>query len=224
MTLRLALASLLVVGCGGSPGADDGGARMDAGAGDAGAGDAGVDDAGVDDGGGNDDAGAGDDAGIDCSVIGCGAPVFCGEACAAPCGCCPCGDETFCADDDLVTCDGGCYERTACSPGTCAMSATGAACEGSGDTCAALEAMYEALVGPTSMRCGAPGECHILFGHCGVGLGGCHYALNTGVTQAQLDALATRWTAMGCDVGRPVCDCPVPPDMVRCDAGGCLAR
>lgn len=29
--------------------------------------------------------------GMDCSNVGCGAPPICGEACDAPCGCCPCG-------------------------------------------------------------------------------------------------------------------------------------
>lgn len=209
------LSLLLLAGCGSShEGGADGG--MDAGAppgADAGSSDAGDVDAGA----------PGADSGIDCSTIGCGAPIFCGEPCTAACGCCDCGGESFCADDDLVTCDGGCYERTPCGPGGCVESSTGASCAGGG-TCADLEAEYEALVGVTASMCGAPGECHIVYGHCGVGLGGCHYALNVSTTQEALNDLASRWTAMGCDAGRPVCDCPMPPEDVRCDAGGCLAR
>jgi len=48
--------------------------------------------------------------------------------------------------------------------------------------------------------------------------------VNTGVTQAQLDGIAARWTGLGCEAGAGVCDCAPTPTMVRCDAGGCLAR
>jgi len=238
MTSRALLLAFLLLGCGTTtPGGDAGG--MDSGASDAGDADAGPgddagdtdagpgDDAGDTDAGPGDDAGSdggGADAGIDCSMIGCGAPVFCGATCDAPCGCCPCGaSDTRCDGDDLITCPAGCYERTPCGAGMCVTSSSGSSCSSSSD-CATLEAAYLSLVGASSMTCSAPGMCHILIGHCGVGLGGCSYALNTGVTQADLDAIAAAWTASGCDVGRPVCGCPPPPTSVRCDAGGCLAR
>jgi hypothetical protein len=47
------------------------------------------------------------DAGIDCSMVGCGAPPICGEACDSPCGCCPCAD-----GEEMGTgyvCEAGCW-------------------------------------------------------------------------------------------------------------------
>lgn len=90
------------------------------------------------------------------------------------------------------------------------------------DPCAEIAAEYAALTAPSMMRCGGAGQCQILHGHCGVGLGGCYYALNTNVSQRQLDDLANRWTAARCR--GPVCRCTAPPTSVRCDSGGCLAR
>jgi hypothetical protein len=48
--------------------------------------------------------------GIDCSTVGCGAPPICGQACGAPCGCCPCGpgQHQQIGGADYV-CSGGCW-------------------------------------------------------------------------------------------------------------------
>jgi hypothetical protein len=52
----------------------------------------------------------GADAGIDCSTVGCGAAPVCGQACAAPCGCCPCGvNDYWIADGKGLQCAGSCY-------------------------------------------------------------------------------------------------------------------
>jgi hypothetical protein len=89
------------------------------------------------------------------------------------------------------------------------------------NSCARIEAEYTRLT--TQVSCAANTDCHLVFGHCGVGLGGCHYPVKTGVSQAQLESLAAQWTALGCDAGRPVCRCAAPPDTVRCDSGSCVA-
>lgn len=71
-------------------------------------------DAGMD-AGVNEDAGPGSDAGqsdsgIDCSVIGCGAPTTCGQACSEPCGCCPCAEgQEIDVGGTTYVCTGGCY-------------------------------------------------------------------------------------------------------------------
>jgi hypothetical protein len=57
------------------------------------------------DGGGRDGA-AGMRDSIDCSMVGCGAPPLCGQACGAPCGCCSCGEGQ---QQGGLTCRGGCW-------------------------------------------------------------------------------------------------------------------
>lgn len=86
--------------------------------------------------------------------------------------------------------------------------------------CEAIEMEYDSLV-MSGQRCETPGSCVVLNGHCGVGLGDCYYGAS-GITQDELDSIAGRWTSAGCTGA--VCDCPPPPEMVRCDAGGCLLR
>ena len=86
--------------------------------------------------------------------------------------------------------------------------------------CDAITEEYERLI-TEGQRCEAPGTCVILNGHCGIGIGGCYHGAS-GLTQEELDAVAERWRLAGCT--GPVCDCPAPPESVRCDAGGCLLR
>lgn len=109
--------ALVLAACSSETGSDAGSgvdaSRHDAGASDAGARDAGSSrDSGASDAGAVADAStdASTDAGLDCSVIGCGAPIVCGETCAEPCGCCDCaeGEETTRGDTTYV-CAGGCY-------------------------------------------------------------------------------------------------------------------
>lgn len=89
-------------------------------------------------------------------------------------------------------------------------------------SCTEIETVYEALVGRSGMRCGMAGECHVVDGHCSVGLGGCYYAVTTTVTQESLDEVSRWWTAARCHIGAPVCDCGPRPRGARCDSGGCL--
>jgi hypothetical protein len=68
--------------------------------------------------------------------------------------------------------------------------------------------------------CAGDDECHIVVGHCSVGLGGCHYALNTAVEQGELDALGAMWAQGQC--GGAVCGCIQPPVVSVCDNGHCI--
>lgn len=60
------------------------------------------------------DGGSGDASDeMDCSLVGCGPPPLCGEACSEFCGCCNCApNETFMMDGKTYKCaaDGECYE------------------------------------------------------------------------------------------------------------------
>ncbi len=210
-------------------GGSDSGPASDGGTSDAGEADGGAADAGVIDGGATDaavidggasDAGASDggpDAGCPAT---CATPApLCGASCDDACGCCDCAGPGFCSDGAAWNCAGGCVDRTPCGDSDCSVNDSGVASCGS---CSALEARYMDLVtGTDAQRCENPDSCQVLFGHCRVVLGGCHYGVNLGVTQAQLDAIAAQWTARGCEAGRPVCRCTAPPS-VRCDSGGCL--
>ena len=84
--------------------------------------------------------------------------------------------------------------------------------------CFELEAEYEALVGMT--ECITDADCKIIAGHCGVGLGGCYYAVNASVDEASLDVLAQIWSDGGCTQG--VCDCAAPPATAICEANVCV--
>jgi hypothetical protein len=91
---------------------------------------------------------------------------------------------------------------------------------GGAQTCASIDAAYQALVSATNETCNDPNECQVLMGHCAIGIGGCWYTLNGSVTQAQLDALALQWQMLGC-MG-PVCLCLPPPSSAVCDQGSCV--
>ncbi|MCG5055962.1 MAG: hypothetical protein KA712_23650 [Myxococcales bacterium] len=68
---------------------------------------------------------------------------------------------------------------------------------------------YTAVIS-AAKSCQAAADCHVLYGHCGIGLGGCYALVNKSLTQATLDDLATGYQEASC--GGPVCDCaPAPP-------------
>ena len=219
--LPLCLLALLACGCGSSHEGSDAGmdaSRPDGAVADSGSGDAGNRDSGRGDSGPGDDAGSVVDAGIDCSTIGCGAPPACGTACDAPCGCCSCGSEGICAGTVAINCGTGtCTTSLDCGDAGCLLIDGVATC----NSCSRIEAEYTRLT--EQVTCAGNTDCHLLFGSCGVGLGGCYYPVKVGVSQAQLDALSAQWTALGCEAGRPVCRCAAPPDTVSCDTGTCVA-
>ncbi|MFV8751562.1 hypothetical protein ACNOYE_13545 [Nannocystaceae bacterium ST9] len=85
--------------------------------------------------------------------------------------------------------------------------------------CVEIELEYEAIVGMT--ECVTDSDCKVIDGHCGVGLGGCYYTVNTNVDESVLDELAQLWSGGGCTEG--VCDCGPSPDFAVCEAGTCVA-
>jgi len=99
------------------------------------------------------------DGGIDCSVIGCGAPTVCGMACGAPCGCCPCGDgEMITLDGRDYVCVGGCYVATTGGLGP------GEVCTAHGDCRTGLSCCYP---------CGIAGCDNVCEPSCDPGTPGC---------------------------------------------------
>jgi hypothetical protein len=94
--------------------------------------------------------------------------------------------------------------------------------DGDGDgaplTCADIEAAYDMLVGMTG--CSDDSDCKIVFGQCGVGLGGCYHAVNSSVDEADLVALGQQYAAGNCTDS--VCDCPEPPAGAQCFDGACI--
>jgi hypothetical protein len=85
-------------------------------------------------------------------------------------------------------------------------------------SCSEIEAEYESLV--TMTDCQGDDECKIIAGHCGVGLGGCDYAVNVSVAVTALDDLAEAYVAGNCTNG--VCDCAPPPASAVCMNGTCV--
>ena len=96
------------------------------------------------------------------------------------------------------------------------------ACSGDacGDPCPSIEAEYNGLVEAAS-SCDADGDCQVLGGYCGVGLGGCWNLVNRTLMQEELGALADRWKEASC--GGPVCKCPGPPAILTCAGGTCAS-
>ncbi len=84
-------------------------------------------------------------------------------------------------------------------------------------TCEQVEAAYRDLL-TAFADCTGASECHILLGQCGVGLGGCHEAVNNGLAQERLDALGLQYGNLGCTGS--VCRCE-PPPQVDCIRGQC---
>ncbi|MFV8754960.1 hypothetical protein ACNOYE_30800 [Nannocystaceae bacterium ST9] len=87
--------------------------------------------------------------------------------------------------------------------------------------CSDVEATYDALVGdPTNTSCDVDAECHVVDGHCWMGLGGCWYVVNQNVQQTDLEVLADAYTALDCF--GPICLCLQPPNAVGCVDGTCV--
>ncbi|MEJ7728496.1 MAG: hypothetical protein WKG00_04715 [Polyangiaceae bacterium] len=85
-------------------------------------------------------------------------------------------------------------------------------------TCDEIDSAYQSAIAGAK-TCNTAGGCQVLQGHCGIGLGGCYEAVNSSLTQSDLDKLAAEWSAQGC-LG-PVCKCAPPPLTVGCDQGMC---
>lgn len=169
------------------------------------------------------DTGSPDTGGPDCAVIGCGAPVACGETCGEACGCCGCSPTGgSCGTDGdgaafATNCPSGCYQQTACGDTGCAVTDGVAVC----GSCGTVELRYQGLTEGSAQSCTDDTDCHVLPGHCGVGLGGCYHIVNTDTTSSELAALAAMYVAASCPSA--VCDCAAPPTGALCDAGTCVA-
>lgn len=87
-------------------------------------------------------------------------------------------------------------------------------------SCAEIEAAYDSEVSLT--QCSGDADCKIVNGHCGVGLGGCYYAVNVEVSETLLDQLADAYVAGNCTMG--VCDCPPSPASAVCLEGTCVGQ
>jgi hypothetical protein len=123
--------------------------------------------------------------------------------------------EPLCRCLEPRRCPEGCDEPARCVPdGPDSFVCTSALSE-----CDGVQAVYEFLTGDYGVLCDGELECQVVFGHCGVGLGGCFYALSSRVDPADLDALAERFTALGCT--GPVCRCIRPPESAVCAGIGC---
>jgi len=136
------------------------------------------------------------------------------------------GDEPVplceCADPPPGPCvDGGCPRGERCIPLWDEFG--GPICTSEMSTCDEVIEVYTALVSRSEGACDPAVGCHLVFGHCGVGLGGCYYALPRTVTQEHLDALSQRFIELGGleSCPGPVCRCPAPPKGVRCVDGFC---
>ncbi|TNE46952.1 MAG: hypothetical protein EP343_21775 [Deltaproteobacteria bacterium] len=92
---------------------------------------------------------------------------------------------------------------------------------GKPNSCDSVRNAYNSLV-QNNRSCQADSECHILTGHCGVGLGGCYYATNVNLKQSQLDQLRTQWSNQQCS--GPVCRCAAPPQGAKCSSGVCVTN
>lgn len=85
-------------------------------------------------------------------------------------------------------------------------------------TCSEIRSQYNQQI-QNNTSCSLDSDCQVLNGHCGVGLGGCYYAVNTSISQKDLNALRDQWTQQKCS--GPVCRCTAPPSGAKCDAGVC---
>ena len=126
-----------------------------------------------------------------------------------------CDTDLSCGDDQGTAC--------VCTDGAWRCETTAPPVEGCAlhcrptqeDTCAQIELEYDALVeGATA--CDSDSACQWLYGQCGVGLGGCYAAVNTGISQPDLGALGAAFLQAGCAGERcGAGDCGAEP-LVRC--------
>jgi hypothetical protein len=93
--------------------------------------------------------------------------------------------------------------------------------DGDGDPldCDAIVSQYDMLAEGSS-DCMQDDDCHVVDGHCWMGLGGCWYVVNQSLKQGDLDALANQYQGAQCF--GPICACIMPPVDVGCVDGTCM--
>ncbi len=118
----------------------------------------------------------------------------------------------------------GCWNVSPCpADGPCIDGGSaGVGCVSGIGTCDGLYAMFDALVSPEHNPCGTDADCHHLDAACTAGLGHWKLAVNTGVTQAQITALAARAKALGCT--QYTCNAAAPSPSVQCKSGTCAEK
>jgi len=158
--------------------------------------------------------------GFSCTGVAPDPVPLCEAGCASPCGCekCPQWGGAKCDGNTLLTCHPGatCWDARPC-PGKCLPeSPSGAMCA---RTCEEIEADWNETVAGNA-ECGTDGPgCHVLRGHCEVGLGGCWVVASDSFPQKELDWLADEWTLTGCTSSE--CNCAGPPT-AACVGGKCV--
>ncbi len=166
------------------------------------------------------------DRGVLCTQLDCGDPCEGLELpeCPRECGRgdmpgMPCERGDTCGNEigDGCICDEegrwSCFVHPPLEPGVCNQ-----VCERSEpNSCETIEANYEQALSE-ARACEQDRECQTLFGQCGVGLGGCHEAVNQSLSQEELSAYGQEFQQAGC-IG-PVCRCTQPPPS-RCVEGTC---
>ena len=94
-----------------------------------------------------------------------------------------------------------------CDAGACVLTS----CEDIGDA-------YAALVNEAT-SCREDGDCQVLNGQCGVGLGGCYEVVNRSLSQGDLSGLGRLFSSADCT--QAVCDC-APPPQALCRESVCV--
>jgi len=126
--------------------------------------------------------------------------AFNGIECVAMDGCSCIGDDCDASYDSLEACE-----------------AAHATCSTNALSCDEIEALSDAYVSHTA--CQDDSDCLMVYGQCGIGVGGCYHVVNREWDSAGLEAIGAAWANAGCT--GPVCDCAEPPDTVICDDGVC---
>ena len=92
-------------------------------------------------------------------------------------------------------------------------------CDNEEYSCEDIENNYEQLHSGIYNECILNSDCIAIWGHCDVGLGGCHYAVNAeNYPFYEINALVNDWDIYGCMGG--VCDCVSLPNSI-CNDGVC---
>jgi hypothetical protein len=114
-----------------------------------------------------------------------------------------------CDGPDAV-CDACGRRRSLCMPATSVQTLS---------TCEAVEAAYDRLTSGRFATCQHDTDCHIVYGQCTYGLGGCYEVVNHAMTDAELQTLGIRYAELDCTRG--VCDCADYREPARCLDGVC---
>jgi len=154
---------------------------------------------------------------------------LCDEGCVGKDCCAACSGEPECRGLDgqpgyeaIATCvEGACVELTPCEGACIADPEVGVRCSETATTCEEVASLYQDNRSGQGMSngtvCGDDADCHIVAGHCGMGLGGVCWEWGAPVHTTRLAALAARWTELGCEGGSSCTDCEVPSG--SCETG-----